>query len=157
MSTEGWPPEEATMITPPRSRHGIARAMPLLALSALVAGTAALLASAPPAHAPISPTTRPAHAPVSAASVPARAPSIERPDEYVGVATRSGHDWITGAEIDALLRHHGIDSYQEGSLGYGVWVRRKDARRAEALIRQDAQEVGYRVLVDRDVCGREPP
>src|SRR5436309_3530895 len=107
------------MITPLRSRHGIARAMPLLALSALAAGTAALFASARPAHAPVSLATRPARVAVSAAVVPTRAPSIERPDEYAGVATYSGHDWITGAEIDALLRHHRIDSYQEGSLGCG--------------------------------------
>jgi hypothetical protein len=120
--------------------------MPLLALVGLTAATMAVVA-----------TTRTARAPRALPSCPPRPAPAEAPDEFIGIAVRSGHDWVAGAEIDALLRHHGIESFEEGSLGYGISVRRRDALRAQALIRRDAQALGYHVHINRDACGREPP
>jgi len=47
--------------------------------------------------------------------------------------------------VDALLRRHGIHSFTEGSVVYGVFVAPENRERTLRILREDSQKEHYQV------------
>ncbi|MHC4550868.1 MAG: hypothetical protein ACYTEZ_19095 [Planctomycetota bacterium] len=66
------------------------------------------------------------------------APEPVPDEEFVVVAEVFGSDTIAQTHVLNLLAREGIESYVEGSVYYGVFVPKKDKRRATEILRREA-------------------
>ena len=68
-------------------------------------------------------------------------------NEWQSVAVVDGLDAITHCHVESLLKSHGIDSYTEGSVAYGLFVQRKNVVQTIAIIEKDLQIRKYDIVL----------